>query len=85
MTLVTGIVLYIIIWWTVLFTMLPIGVRVPPNPEPGIATSAPEHPRLLKKMIWTSLVSVVVWLLIYALIHSGLVSIGESGSSSSIY
>jgi predicted secreted protein len=85
MTLVTGIVLYIIIWWTVLFTMLPIGVRVPQNPEPGIATSAPEHPRILKKVIWTSLVSVVVWLLIYALIHSGLVSLGESGPSSSVY
>jgi predicted secreted protein len=25
MTWVTGTVLYIIIWWTVLFTMLPIG------------------------------------------------------------
>lgn len=85
MTWVTGIVLYIIIWWTVLFTMLPIGVRVPQNPEPGIATSAPEHPRLLKKVIWTSLVSVVVWLLIYALIHSGLVSLGESGPTPSVY
>ncbi|MFY7961126.1 MAG: DUF1467 family protein [Elsteraceae bacterium] len=85
MTWVTGIVLYIMIWWTVLFTMLPIGVRVPQNPEPGIATSAPEHPNLLKKIVWTSLTSVVVWLLIYALIHSGLFSLGESGPSSSIY
>jgi len=85
MTWVTGIVLYIIIWWTVLFTMLPIGVRVPQNPDPGIATSAPEHPRILKKTIWTSLVSVVVWLMIYALIRSELISFGDSGPASSIY
>jgi predicted secreted protein len=85
MTLVTGIVLYIIIWWTVLFTMLPIGVRVPQNPDPGIATSAPEHPQIFKKMIWTSLASGVVWLLIYAVIQSGLISFGEPGPSSSIY
>ena len=75
MTWVTGLVLYIIIWWTVLFTMLPIGVRVPPNPDPGIATSAPERPNLGRKMLWTTGASVVVWLLIYALIHSGLISI----------
>ena len=85
MTWVTGLVLYIIIWWTVLFTMLPIGVRVPANPEPGIATSAPERPNLGRKMIWTTLTSIGVWLLIYALTQSGLISFGEAPPSTSIY
>ncbi len=85
MTWVTGFVLYVIVWWTVLFTMLPIGVRVPSNPEPGIATSAPERPNLGRKVIWTSLLSIVIWLLIYGLIHSGWVSLGEPGVTPSVY
>ncbi len=74
---VTGIFVYIVVWWVVLFAVLPWGVRTPEHPEPGMASSAPVEPQMLRKIIATSLVSLVVWLVIYVIAQSGLVSFRE--------
>jgi predicted secreted protein len=71
---VTGIVVYVIIWWTVLFAVLPWGVHVPDKTEPGHAESAPDRPLLLKKAIATTLVSAVIWIGFYFLQRSNLIS-----------
>lgn len=71
----TGIFIYFLIWWVVLFAVLPWGVRVPDQAEPGHAPSAPVNPRLWAKVIATSLVSLIIWLAVYALIQSGWLSI----------
>jgi predicted secreted protein len=71
MTPVTGIAMYIVIWWVVLFAVLPFGIK--PTSEPGgrgQMAGAPETPMMLKKVIWTSLAAAVVWGLIFALIQS---------------
>lgn len=68
---VTGIVLYTLIWWTVLFAVLPIGTR--PQSDADAATGwrgAPERPRLLAKAVATTLVSALIWLACYAVIRS---------------
>ena len=44
MNWLTGILVYVMIWWVVIFAVLPWGVRVPDEPEPGHAASAPETP-----------------------------------------
>ena len=62
MSVVTSIAVYFVIWWIVLFAVLPWGVKVPENPEPGHATSAPEKPMLLRKALWTTLIAGVIWL-----------------------
>lgn len=70
MTVPIGIAIFVSIWWTVLFAILPIGVRsqhetgeVQVGTDPG----APVAPRLLIKAIWTTGVSLVIfaglWLL----------------------
>ena len=41
---IAGIFVYFLIWWVVLFAVLPWGVQVPDNPEPGHAPSAPINP-----------------------------------------
>ncbi|QFU16402.1 DUF1467 family protein [Microvirga thermotolerans] len=58
-----GTALYFIIWWTLLFAVLPFGVRsqveageVVRGSEPG----APAAPALREKALWTTLVSAVV-------------------------
>ncbi len=65
LTLVGALSLYFIIWWTVLFAVLPFGVRsqhedgfVVAGSEPG----APSLPRLREKAIWTSLAAGAVLL-----------------------
>ena len=61
----TGILVYIIVWWLVLFTVLPWGVRPPVEPKPGHATSAPERPRMWLKAGVTSLIAAAIWAFIY--------------------
>lgn len=71
----TGFVLYMMVWWTLLFAILPIGVQ--PQIEADSTTGwrgAPAQPRLLRKVIITTLVSTVVWGLIMAVIYSGWIS-----------
>jgi predicted secreted protein len=71
----TGTVLFILIWWTALFAVLPIGTR--PVQQPDTASGwrgAPEHPRLLKKAIVTTIVSILLWSAAYALIRSDYLS-----------
>ena len=70
MTVAGGIVIFVILWWLVLFTMLPIGVRNPyeENEEmvPGQADGAPVRPRILFKFALTTAVTSVLFGLIWA-------------------
>ncbi|HYP58569.1 MAG TPA: DUF1467 family protein [Beijerinckia sp.] len=68
----TACAIFFTIWFTVLFAVLPFGVRsqheageIVAGTEPG----APVAPQLLKKMVWTTLVSAVVFAAVVALAH----------------
>ena len=74
MRLGTAIAIYFLIWWTVLFCILPIGVRSQSEEGQVVAGSdpgAPGRPQLRKKAILTTIVSTVVFLLFWALRSSG--------------
>lgn len=73
----TGIIVFVIVWWVVIFMVLPWGARPPETPEPGHAPSAPEHPRLLRKVLATTAITAVVWLAIFAAVESELISFRE--------
>jgi predicted secreted protein len=75
---ISGIFVYFLIWWVVLFAVLPWGVRVPDNPEPGHAPSAPVHPHMGLKFVATTLVSAVIWIAVWYFIDSGLISLRPS-------
>ena len=67
-----AVAIYITIWFTVLFAILPIGIRsqeeegvVVPGTEPG----APIAPRLVTKAIATTLVSALLLGLLLAYMH----------------
>jgi predicted secreted protein len=62
MSIATGIAVFFVIWWIVLFAVLPFGVKIPDKPEPGHASSAPEKPLLLRKALWTTLIAAVIWM-----------------------
>jgi len=67
MSWATGVMVYIVIWWTVLFAVLPLGVRRVENPGKGEEPGAPERPQLLRKAIITSIVAAVLWVGFYFL------------------
>jgi predicted secreted protein len=67
----SGIVVYFLIWWVVLFAVLPWGVQPPERAEPGHAPSAPVRPRLWIKAAATTVIAGLLWLGYYFLYHSG--------------
>ncbi|MEN8236050.1 MAG: DUF1467 family protein [Pseudomonadota bacterium] len=68
MTLFTGSIAYILIWWLVLFTVLPWGIKPAVTPEAGFDPGAPENPRVLLKCAVTTVIAGVVWFLVYLLV-----------------
>ncbi len=75
MNWVSGIVLFIIIWWTALFAVLPIGTRPVQQPDETSGwRGAPEKPRLLMKVIVTTIVAIVIWGGVYAFVRSDVIS-----------
>lgn len=74
---VTAVAVYIVIWWLVLFTVLPWGAQAPDNPEPGHATSAPIRPRLLLKFAITTVLAGVVFAILYWVITLGWFSLRD--------
>jgi predicted secreted protein len=80
MSVTTAIATYFVIWWVVLFTILPWGVRsqqeqgdVAPGTDPG----APALPRLWAKLAWTTAVSAAVFALCYVVYVYRLVSLDD--------
>ena len=69
MDIITAIIVYLLIWWTLIFTILPYGNAPDDKVQSGNATSAPANPRLKKKFLLTSGLSFVVWAIIVAIIH----------------
>ncbi|TQV79113.1 DUF1467 family protein [Denitrobaculum tricleocarpae] len=61
----TGILVYIIVWWVMLFAVLPWGVRKVENPEEGHEVGAPANPMLGRKALITTGLAAVVWVAIY--------------------
>ncbi len=78
MSLTLGLALYFIIWWTVLFAVLPIGVRTQGEEGtvvPGTPESAPAAPRLLRILALNSVVAAAVFGLVWVVIVYRLVTL----------
>lgn len=53
--------IYLVLWWVVLFMVLPWGVRRQDAPEPGHDPGAPHVTHLKRKLIATTLITLVIW------------------------
>jgi predicted secreted protein len=77
----TAAAIYFIIWWVVLFAVLPFGVRNPA--EEGIAVEAghdPGAPTVLgmkKKLIWTTVVASILFAIVWVVYAYRLVSLED--------
>ena len=71
---VNGIVLYAILWFLVLFMVLPFGIRTMEESgetrETGHASSAPANPRILLKLLITSILSAILWVIAFYLLEN---------------
>ena len=62
---------YFVVWWTVLFMVLPWSVQRDDNPAIGHDRGAPKQHRIGQKFLQTSLLSAVIWGVLFALAHYG--------------
>ncbi len=79
MSITFGLALYFIIWWTVLFAVLPIGLRTQDEAGdvvPGTPASAPATPRLLRVFLMTTVLAAVVFAVVWAVMHFRLIDLG---------
>ena len=65
-------IIYIIIWWIVFFTILPIDVNRQKSVKiDGEDAGSPENPKMLKKFIYCTSITTVIFMIIYLLIKYG--------------
>ena len=64
---VTGLaIIYIMIWWIVFFTILPIDVNRQKSIKiDGEDTGSPENPKMVKKFIYCTGITTVIFMIIY--------------------
>ena len=76
MTWISGPLVYAVIWWLLIFVVLPFGNQ-PIDKEDidkGQASSAPKQPRIALKFAINTVLSAIVWLILYWIQASGAVS-----------
>ncbi len=77
MSWTSGLAIYVVIWWLVIFLVLPWGRRDTIGSDDvvkGQDAGAPEKPRMLVKMAATTAVSGVIFAAFYWLWESGAIS-----------
>lgn len=74
---ILGCAIYGIVWFLTLFAVLPFGVvsqEESGEVVPGTEQSAPVRPRMARKFLITTIVSAVIYALVYWLLTSGVLA-----------
>jgi predicted secreted protein len=80
MNLTGGIVLFAVMWFMVFFVALQIGARSQADEGdivPGTPASAPSEVRLKRKIVATTMVTVVLWSVVASVILSGAITLRD--------
>jgi len=77
-TISTAFAIYFVLWWVTLFLTLPFGVRSQHEDgggAPGTDPGAPIASRMAAKLIWTTLISAVIFALAMLAYNAGYLNI----------
>ena len=79
---ITGsIIVYVLIWWIIFFSVLPVGIQS--NKEKfrekigGIDPGAPNNPKIGKKFLITTIITSIIFIVIYYLVEFNLLNLRE--------
>jgi len=79
---ITGsIIVYVLIWWIIFFSVLPLGIQS--NKEKfrervgGIDPGAPINPKIGKKFLITTIITSIIFIVIYYLVKFDLLNLRE--------
>lgn len=74
MSIFGGIVVFVIIWWLVLFTVLPWKANPSKDPGKGHSPSAPARPMLLRKALITTAISLILFAIVFVVVDFDLIN-----------
>jgi len=79
---ITGsIIVYLMIWWIIFFSILPVGIKS--NKEifkdriEGIDPGAPKNPKIAKKFLITTIITSILFIMIYYLLNNGFLNLRD--------
>ena len=79
---ITGsIIIYVLIWWIIFFSVLPLGIQS--NKEKfkerieGVDPGAPNNPKIGKKFLITTIIASIIYIVIYYLVKFNLINLRE--------
>ena len=79
---ITGsIIVFVLIWWIIFFSLLPVGIQS--NIEKfqekieGVDPGAPKNPEIAKKFLITTIITSIIFLVIYYLVKFDLLNLRE--------
>ena len=79
MSITGSLVVYIIIWWIIFFSVLPFGIKS--NKEAfrdsihGIDPGAPKNPKIARKFLITTIITSIIFIVIYYLVNNNLLNL----------
>ena len=69
MSITGSLVVFVCLWWIVFFAILPIDVnREKKENIEGVDPGAPENPKLIKKLLYTTLITSIIFIGIFLLV-----------------
>ena len=78
MAISTAIAIYFLIWWVVLFAVLPWGVRAQGvDGAPGTDPGAPAVANLKLKLVWTTVVASVIFIMCWFVYTRRLITLDD--------
>jgi predicted secreted protein len=79
---ITGsIIVYVLIWWIIFFSVLPIGIQSNKDKFKekidGMDPGAPINPKIAKKFLITTIITSIIYIVIYYLVKFNLLNLRE--------
>ena len=79
---ITGsIIVYVLIWWMIFFSILPVGIQSKKEQFKeridGIDPGAPNNPNIGKKFLITTIITSVIFIVIYYLVSFNLLNLRD--------
>jgi predicted secreted protein len=79
---ITGsIIVYVLIWWIIFFSVLPVGIQSNKakfsEKIEGIDPGAPKNPKIAKKFLITTIITSLIFIVIYYLVKFDLLNLRE--------
>ena len=69
MSITGSLIIFVLIWWIIFFSLLPIDVdRKHKEMVEGADKGSPENPRIIKKLIYTTIITSIIFIGIFMLV-----------------